>query len=226
MPIFPVSKYFGDPASGKVLGFEDANNPGHYLLQANPSFQLAAPSKMAAYKGQLGVTWTGAEYYVSNRPPSFWTFYSNGPMSSSVFLTQTGGAGANKLIHEASSSFGIQLLIRSNDLEIQFGVYRSSLLILNAAKAALGTPQHISVYADSAASPSVSVKCTGQTAATGAIPGTAATPDQTLVVGGRAGTPALGFVGTMCMLGAWSPNTAEAVSARASWGRSEFGIDP
>lgn len=223
-PTFTCGKVVEDPSHlGYVLRFLDYNDQTHWLEQTNPALQVQMPVAHADYLGQLCVTFTGAQYYTSNKPPAYWNWYNNGAFSGSVVLTQTGGAGANTLIHEASSSFGTQLLFRLNDTQIQFGVYRSASAILNATKAAIGTPQHISMYVDGAASPSISLKSTGNAAATAALPGSSATPDRTFVFGGRAGVPSLGLIARTSVLFSASPNTQAATALREAWINSTYG---
>lgn len=60
--------YEEDPSNpGFVLRFIDINDRNHWIEQTNPAAQVALPKASSRFKGDKCVTFTGNEYYVSNR---------------------------------------------------------------------------------------------------------------------------------------------------------------
>lgn len=64
--------------TGDVLSVHDRRDDTHVLTQADTAKQVDPPAAHADFAGQLCLTLTGAEWYQSNRPPSYWIWGSNG----------------------------------------------------------------------------------------------------------------------------------------------------
>lgn len=92
-PIFTADYYSVDPVSGKVLAFIDHNDPTHLLQQTDNTKQVSIPTTSAALNGAVAASFTGTQYYTSNRAPSEWQFVWSNTVSHYMAFVPTGGLG-------------------------------------------------------------------------------------------------------------------------------------
>jgi hypothetical protein len=71
---FDADLYTVDGGSGKVLDFVDYIDQTHSLRQPVAGKQVVVPAADAALSNSLSATFAGAEWYLSNRPASSWTY--------------------------------------------------------------------------------------------------------------------------------------------------------
>lgn len=78
-----------DGGGGLCSGLVDHIDPTHLLANALGPSQCVLPTADALYAGKNSLRFTGAQYYVSNRPASAWRSLHDGTGSTHVFVWAT-----------------------------------------------------------------------------------------------------------------------------------------
>ncbi len=201
-PVFTADNVVLDPASGKVLRFVDWNDPTHYLEQTDSTKQVAAPVAHSDFNGQKCATFTGVEFYVSNRAASYFKPWHDGTGASSVntfFPTDTVTVAtyyAAGTFNGSGPGFGnaYQPTTPAYVSLVRSGSVGSNAVIASTTGGAVSGGIYRFQYQESV-SPEWSISGTGATSVTGSsatAPDTVNDPQNTLHLGARAnsaGTP-------------------------------------
>lgn len=75
-----------DQNTGKLGAFVDYIDPSHRIEQTTSAAQCPAVAPSAAFQGRPAATATGAQWYVSNRPPASWNYLHNGTGGCAVIV--------------------------------------------------------------------------------------------------------------------------------------------
>lgn len=93
-PVFTADFYAVDSVTLNVSAFIDWNDFSHMLTQSGgASLQVAIPTAHADFGGKLCATFTGSEWYRSNRLSSTFIYLHTGPFESTHVYTSTSFAG-------------------------------------------------------------------------------------------------------------------------------------
>jgi len=99
LPLFRMADYRVDGVSGKVDRFYEYGQTAFYVEQTDPTKQVAVPVASALYAGQPAALFTGAEWYTSNRPASFFRrWHGAAPGGSTVCVFSPGSFGSTYYI--------------------------------------------------------------------------------------------------------------------------------
>jgi hypothetical protein len=111
-PVFVADYYAVDGITGKVSAWIDYNDAAHQLVQASNSNQVVVPAAHADFGGKLCATFTGAEYYVSNKPAAYYTFEHDGNGGSILLVctpTNTAAGGRPVCTRTVGATIGVGL---------------------------------------------------------------------------------------------------------------------
>lgn len=184
-PMFTADYYVVDGVTGKVAAFVDWNDPTHLLAQSTSSKQCELPVRHVDFNWQFCIALAAAQRYTSNRGATAHDYLQNGPSEFASILTST-VSGVTQLIWGNANpgiTSGASLLIDDGG-PLRHHLNRTGGSAQLDQTITTGTPYYAYGYVDAGASPQRSLKVSGGTAATGAMPGTDATGSTALTFGG------------------------------------------
>ncbi len=223
-PVFTADYYVLDPLSGKVYAFVDHNDPTHWLVQADSNKQVAAPLPHADFGGRLCVTFTGAEYYVSNRGiTAAHDFLQNGPCDFAMVATFT-SINATRICWENTdgTNGGSQLFVTSSGT-LRHNVFRTGSTAFVETALALNTPHYAHGWLNAGETPNRSIQRNSSPSVTAALGGTGRAGTGPLTFGGRAAS--LFLQGRVVVLGMFFPALSAANRASVhQYVRATYGI--
>jgi hypothetical protein len=192
-PVFTADYYAVDGVTLKVAGWIDFSDVTHLLAQSTSAAQVAIPAAHADYAGARCATFTGAETYVSNRPPLAFEFVHDGSgLSLFDCFTATTAAGVHSLVCTTSSAgvrgiacYSVTADLRSSVEKTGASVYPDS----SVGAIAANVPTYRELSHGTARSPQFDLRAKGTTITSGAYASVpeAGAPGHTLRIGSNSG---------------------------------------
>lgn len=233
-PVFTADYYAVDGVSGKVASFIDWNDATHTLAQATSASQVALPAAHADFANRLCATFSGAQYYVSNRAATTWSAGHNGT-GETYWMTCTplaGGATQRPLATRTGGSSVGWSLGWDSGTTINYAVGNGTSLIVNANSetlAPLSTPLYFEIgYLEGAPTPEAAVRkksAVSANADSSAAP-SAAAPAATLSLGGFAAGTVLASLLFRELVAMPYPSAAQRIFMQNNYQLQTYGIAP
>jgi hypothetical protein len=229
---FDASGHITLSGTGDVLSVHDRKDDTHVLTQADTAKQVDPPAAHADFANQLCFTFTGAEWYQSNRAPGAWSQHHNGVGEQCVFTctptdltvdrrpVSTRGPGATVGFNLASTAAGAAHY-----------VHNGAALPVNLTGGALtvNVPTYLTYsYVDGRAPNEAAAynRTTLILSTTTATVPSAADPAGSLVLGASSPTGLQPFVGRAAALMFFPPTTPDPALLVQQYEQQTFGIPP
>lgn len=223
---FTADRY--TPAASNAGDFVDWLDGSHKIVQATGGSQVAAPTTHSDFAGNLCATFTGAQYYVSNRAASAFKFMHDGTGCEVLLVyTLTNGATTARMVStQTTTTVGMRL--HTSGANGRAYVHNGTIGIIDQTAAiAAGTPTYLMHSYSESQSPKSVLRLKSSTAASGAPSGapSVSDPTSTLALGGSAAGIELAQMRWAALI-AFSPLDASSRNIVQRWVRQTYSIQP